>query len=151
MQAGKRRQKHSSTGGFGAAALGLYLAWQFQITDRNIQEKLLVNNPFFFFLSSLFPCCMAVEHCSQGFQKRCGPCQVHVQLKQTLLGFGKVPEPCSCILLGAVCTFAVPRLAASMPFASGPDSALLLLWFYTNLTNGFQLRGNIEKDSGNLL
>lgn len=54
MRAGKRWQKHSLTGGFGAAALGLYLAWQFQITDRNIQEKLLVNNPFWFFLFFFF-------------------------------------------------------------------------------------------------
>lgn len=54
MRAGKRWQKHSLTGGFGAAALGLYIAWQFQITDRNIQEKLLVNNPFWFFLFFFF-------------------------------------------------------------------------------------------------
>lgn len=54
MWARKRWQKHSLTGGFRAAALGLYIAWQFQITDRNIQEKLLVNNPFCFVFVFVF-------------------------------------------------------------------------------------------------
>lgn len=69
MRAGKRRQKHSSTGGFGAAALGLYLAWQFQITDRNIQEKLLVNNPFFFFSFFSFSLLYGCGTLQPGFPK----------------------------------------------------------------------------------
>lgn len=71
MWARKRWQKHSLTGGFRAAALGLYIAWQFQITDRNIQEKLLVNNPFcflflFFFSFSLLYSCGTLQ---PGFPK----------------------------------------------------------------------------------